>query len=115
MLQEDYLFVFQSSESKLAEVIIRENPDLTAFLNLDLGVWVDTKVLRKQLAPVGEEVKELYVIIARVLIGNHTKLNESPKTGVPFKTKDRAGEEVLVVKQPKRVYPSYLVRFDLSK
>ena len=55
-------------------MIIRENPDLTAFLTLDLKTWIDTKCLRDQLAPVDGGVKELFVIIARVLVGKHNTI-----------------------------------------
>ena len=45
-LKEEYFFLFQSTKSGAAEMIMRENPDLTAFLTLDLKIWIDTKYLR---------------------------------------------------------------------
>lgn len=49
---------------------------MTAFLTLDLKTWIDTKCLRDRLAPVEGSIKEIYVIIARVLVGKHSKVGE---------------------------------------
>jgi len=53
---------------------MRENPDLDSFLSLDLKTWVDKKFLHEKLKPMRTNAKELFVIIARVLVGKHTKI-----------------------------------------
>ena len=67
---------------------MRENPDLTAFLTLDLKTWIDTKYLRLNLTPIKEGSKELFVIIARVLVGKHTNVDEKINNDYPFFTLD---------------------------
>lgn len=87
-LKEEYFFLFQSTKSGAAEMIMRENPDLTAFLTLDLKIWIDTKYLRGQLAPVDEGAKELFVVIARVLVGKHNTVGSKINNDLPFYTLD---------------------------
>ena len=82
-------------------MVIRENPDLTAFLTLDLKIWRDTKCLREKLAPIQTDtnVNEIYVIIARVLLGKQTSLGDPNRLAdQPFWARDARGEPVLIIK-----------------
>ena len=76
-LKEQYFFLFQSTSTS-AEQVMRENPDLASFLTLDLKTWFTRKVLHEKLKPIRPNTiaKELFVIVARVLVGQHTKIGQ---------------------------------------
>ena len=64
---------------------MRENPDLTAFLTLDLKTWVDKKILYEDInINLNENPKELFVVISRVLVGTHTKVRDPVNKELPY-------------------------------
>ena len=78
---------------------MRENPDLTAFLTLDLKTWVDRKIIFEDiLIDEDDNPKELLVIVSKVLVGKYTDVGEETEKGIPYFKINDQGEKVLVMK-----------------